>query len=193
MVQSLVYIKDKGACQMQFSSLEFIFRFLPLFFICYIVIPERGRNLVLLFGSLVFYAVGEPVYIFLMIASILINYGAARAIWRNRRREAAAALAEQVGVAAEQEANFVGIRAATTCGDAVYAYSGWLFGYLHLSNAWYSVDPAGASEHYRTLSEPVRADLAANNEYWARWEGPAREAGEKVYTEFLKSDGKSAF
>lgn len=93
----------------------------------------------------------------------------------------------QRGVAAEQEANFVGIRAATTCGDAVYAYSGWLFGYLHLSNAWYSVDPAGASEHYRTLSEPVRADLAANNEYWARWEGPAREAGEKVYTEFLKS------
>lgn len=104
MVQSLVYIKDKGACQMQFSSLEFIFRFLPLFFICYIVIPERGRNLVLLFGSLVFYAVGEPVYIFLMIASILINYGAARAIYRNRRREAAAALAEQVGVAAEQAA-----------------------------------------------------------------------------------------
>ena len=49
------------------------------------------------------------------------------------------------------------------------------------------MDPAGASEHYRTLSEPVRADLAANNEYWARWEGPAREAGEKVYTEFLKS------
>ena len=67
---------------MQFSSLEFIFRFLPLFFLCYFVMPERGRNVVLLFGSLVFYAVGEPVYILLMLASILINYGAARGMSR---------------------------------------------------------------------------------------------------------------
>ena len=65
---------------MQFSTLEFIFRFLPLFFLCYSVMPERGRNFVLLLGSLVFYAVGEPVYIFLMMASILFNYGAARGI-----------------------------------------------------------------------------------------------------------------
>ena len=71
---------------MQFSSLEFIFRFLPLFFLCYFMMPERGRNVVLLLGSLVFYAVGEPVYIFLMIASILFNYGAARGISRCRAK-----------------------------------------------------------------------------------------------------------
>ncbi len=70
---------------MQFSSIEFVFRFLPLFFLCYFVMPGRGRNLVLLLGSLVFYAVGEPLYIFLMIASILINYGAARLIHRLRK------------------------------------------------------------------------------------------------------------
>lgn len=73
---------------MQFSSLEFIFRFMPLFFLCYHVMPERGRNVVLLFGSLVFYAVGEPVYIFLMLASILVNYGAARGILRAAGRQA---------------------------------------------------------------------------------------------------------
>lgn len=73
---------------MQFSSLEFIFRFLPLFFLCYFVMPERGRNLVLLFGSLVFYAVGEPVYIFLMLASIFVNYWAARGIAAVRRKNA---------------------------------------------------------------------------------------------------------
>ena len=38
----------------------------------------------------------------------------------------------QRGVAAEQEANFVAIRASTTCGDAAYEYSGWLMGYLYL-------------------------------------------------------------
>ena len=40
----------------------------------------------LLLGSLVFYAVGEPVYIFLMIASILFNYGAAKGIARCRAK-----------------------------------------------------------------------------------------------------------
>ena len=63
---------------MIFSSLEFVFRFLPLFFLCYFVMPKRGRNIVLFLGSLVFYAIGEPVYILLMLGSILVNYGTAR-------------------------------------------------------------------------------------------------------------------
>ena len=65
---------------MQFSSLEFIFRFLPLFFLCYFVMPERGRNVVLLLGSLVFYAVSGPIYVILMVASIVINFLLARLI-----------------------------------------------------------------------------------------------------------------
>lgn len=65
---------------MLFSSLEFIFRFLPLFFLCYFVMPKSGRNIVLLFGSLVFYAIGEPLYILLIVLSILVNYAAARGI-----------------------------------------------------------------------------------------------------------------
>ena len=72
---------------MQFSSLEFIFRFLPPFFLCYFVMPERGRNLVLLLGSLVFYAVGEPVYILLMLAAIIVNYGCARGIAASREHK----------------------------------------------------------------------------------------------------------
>ena len=65
---------------MLFSSLEFIFRFLPLFLICYFVMPERGRNMVLFLGSLIFYAIGEPVYVLLMLGSIVVNYFAARRI-----------------------------------------------------------------------------------------------------------------
>ena len=92
----------------------------------------------------------------------------------------------QRGVAAEQEANFVAIRASTTCGDAAYEYSGWLMGYLYLSNAWYSADPQAASENYRTLCDAARTDLADNNAYWAKWEGPVKEAGSTVYTGFLR-------
>lgn len=95
--------------------------------------------------------------------------------------------AHQRGVAAEQEANFFGVVASVQSDDPAYRYSGWLFGYLHLSNALYGVDPERAAASYRTLCETARADLAENNAYWAAWEGPAREAGETVYTAFLRS------
>lgn len=59
---------------MVFSSLIFIFRFMPLFFLCYFAMPKQFRNLVLFSGSIIFYAVGEPVYIFLMLFTIFINF-----------------------------------------------------------------------------------------------------------------------
>ena len=60
---------------MVFSSLIFLYAFLPLSMLLYFVVPEiRVKNLVLLMFSLLFYAWGEPVYIFLMLFSILVNY-----------------------------------------------------------------------------------------------------------------------
>lgn len=59
---------------MVFSSLLFLFRFLPVVLLIYYVVPAKLRNLVLLLVSLVFYAWGEPVYVFLMIVSILVSY-----------------------------------------------------------------------------------------------------------------------
>ena len=60
---------------MIFSSLLFIFRFLPAFLTIYLVAPNGYRNLVLFAGSLVFYAWGEPVYISLMLFSAFFDYG----------------------------------------------------------------------------------------------------------------------
>lgn len=59
---------------MVFSSLIFLFRFLPLFLAAYFLAPKRMRNLVLFFGSLIFYAWGEPVYILLMLFSTVSDY-----------------------------------------------------------------------------------------------------------------------
>ncbi|MCL2096138.1 MAG: MBOAT family protein [Oscillospiraceae bacterium] len=60
---------------MLFSSLPFLFAFLPLFFMIYFIVKKRTvRNLVLLIFSLIFYAWGEPVYVFLMLFSILCDY-----------------------------------------------------------------------------------------------------------------------
>ncbi len=62
---------------MVFSSLEFLFLFLPLTLTVYFIIPRKYiafRNLALLLVSLLFYGWGEPLYVFLMVASILLSY-----------------------------------------------------------------------------------------------------------------------
>lgn len=59
---------------MIFSSIFFIFTFLPLVLLVYYLVPFPVKNFVLLLFSLVFYAWGEPVYVLLMIFSILINF-----------------------------------------------------------------------------------------------------------------------
>lgn len=59
---------------MVFSSIIFIFRFMPVFFLGYFLTPKSYRNVILFLGSIIFYAVGEPVYIFLMLFTIWINF-----------------------------------------------------------------------------------------------------------------------
>ena len=59
---------------MVFSSLTFLFAYLPLTLAVYFLVPLKWRNLVLLAVSLFFYGWGEPVYITIMFVSILIDY-----------------------------------------------------------------------------------------------------------------------
>lgn len=59
---------------MIFSSIFFIFAFLPIVLLVYYLVPFRLKNFVLLFFSLIFYAWGEPIYIVLMLFSIVINF-----------------------------------------------------------------------------------------------------------------------
>ena len=70
---------------MLFSSILFLFYFLPITLALYYVIPRKNieaRNLVLLIASLFFYSWGEPVYVVLMIYSAFLNYYSARQIGR---------------------------------------------------------------------------------------------------------------
>ena len=63
---------------MLFSSLGFIFGFLPVFMALYLLVPAKYRNIVLLLGSLVFYGAGEPYFVLLLVFSVLVNYGLSR-------------------------------------------------------------------------------------------------------------------
>ena len=71
---------------MIFSSLLFVFWFIPIFFIIYYLAPMKFKNLVLLVGSMVFYGWGEPKYLILLAVSILVNYLAGILIHRFRGR-----------------------------------------------------------------------------------------------------------
>lgn len=59
---------------MVFSSIMFIFRFLPIMFIIYYLTPKKFKNLSLLILSLVFYSWGEPKYFIIMLLSIGVDY-----------------------------------------------------------------------------------------------------------------------
>ncbi len=59
---------------MVFSSLVFMFAYLPLTLLIYYIVPRKGRNIFLFFINLVFYGWGEPKLVFLMLFNILFNY-----------------------------------------------------------------------------------------------------------------------
>ncbi|WP_201002824.1 MBOAT family O-acyltransferase [Paenibacillus glycanilyticus] len=77
---------------MIFSSLLFLFIFLPAVFLLYWLSPRRGKNLILFLASLAFYAWGEPVYIVIMLISTVTDYSfgllLSRPEWGAKRRKA---------------------------------------------------------------------------------------------------------
>lgn len=75
---------------MVFSSLAFVFCFLPLFFAIYLLSPKSLKNFILFLASLVFYTYGvldSPGYVILMFVSILVNYVLGRFLGKNRDKK----------------------------------------------------------------------------------------------------------
>lgn len=104
---------------------------------------------------------------------------------------AAHELAHQRGFSSEQECNFLAVLAATTCGDPVYAYSGWLSGFIYLGNALYAQDPEGYWAIRETLPAGAARDLADQSAYWAQFaHKTARKVSNRVYDAFLKGYGQ---
>ena len=71
---------------MLFSSIPFLYYFLPAVLLVYFLVPRVLKNTVLLIASLIFYGWGEPKYVFLMIGSILLFYGCGLAIGRAQKQ-----------------------------------------------------------------------------------------------------------
>ena len=80
---------EKDRFPMVFSSLEFIFQFLPIFLLIYFLCPARYKNFCLFAGSMIFYLYGvwdTPLYLALFGASMAVNYFFGCRIARSRAR-----------------------------------------------------------------------------------------------------------
>jgi alginate O-acetyltransferase complex protein AlgI len=69
---------------MVFSSILFMFIYLPVVLTVYYIVPSKWRNIWLFIVNLVFYGWGEPVYIVLMVFSICVNYISGRLVDKHR-------------------------------------------------------------------------------------------------------------
>ncbi len=74
---------------MLFSSIPFLYYFLPAVLLIYFAVPRKFKNTVLLLSSLFFYGWGEPMYLFLMIGSILLFYFCGLLIGKNAEKRKA--------------------------------------------------------------------------------------------------------
>ncbi len=72
---------------MVFSSLTFLYFFLPIVLALYFAVPKKSKNIILFISGFVFYAWGEPFYIIIMIISTIIDYTAGRFIDKFDNRE----------------------------------------------------------------------------------------------------------
>jgi len=72
---------------MLFSSISFLFYFLPIFLIVYFITPKKYRNIPILIFSFLFYFLGEPKYIIVLILSCIINYYLSKLIEKEKNKK----------------------------------------------------------------------------------------------------------
>lgn len=70
---------------MLFTSISFLYYFLPIVIILYFIVPKKFKNFILFLSSIFFYFCGEPIYTFLMIGEIFIAYVGARYLEKHRK------------------------------------------------------------------------------------------------------------
>ena len=71
---------------MLFTSISFLYYFLPIVIILYFIVPKKFKNFILFLSSIFFYFCGEPIYTFLMIGVIFIAYVGARYLEKHRKK-----------------------------------------------------------------------------------------------------------
>lgn len=94
-------------------------------------------------------------------------------------------VAHSYGIAREDEANFLAFYCGILHEDPEMRYASWLMGFTHLNNALYGASAELHAEIYASLDPLAKADLAARNDYWTKFEGPVQEVSSSVNNSYL--------
>lgn len=100
-------------------------------------------------------------------------------------------LSHRLGVAPEDEANFIAFLACTDSSDCNFIYSGYLSAYIYALNQVYARSPEAAQKIIVMQSDKVFFDIQVLNEYLAKYEGPVSDAGEEINNTYLQSMGQA--
>lgn len=95
--------------------------------------------------------------------------------------------AHQRGIAHEDEANFIAFLVCVNSNDPYIRYSGYL-NVLKVAGAAQLTDPAFYKSLFARIGEGPRQDLRARAAFWARYQGAARAAAERVNDSYLKAN-----
>lgn len=96
-----------------------------------------------------------------------------------------------LGIARENEANFVAYLACVNSPDINVKYSGIMLALMNAGNKLYSADSEKYSELYYSYSEDMRKDLANYSDYWKSFEGKVKEVSQKVNDNYLKHNDQT--
>lgn len=94
--------------------------------------------------------------------------------------------AHYLGIAREDEANFVSYLACSYSADPSVQYSGTMLALIHCGNKLYAADKDAYSALYDTYTDGMRRDLKDHNAYWKSFEGPVEEAATNLNDNYLK-------
>lgn len=94
------------------------------------------------------------------------------------------------GFMQEEEANFIAFLACRGSGETQFRYSGNLMGWVYCMNVLYKVDYEAWEEVRSGLAPEVGADLQANREFWAKYDGGVAEVSNRVNDTYLKANGQ---
>lgn len=95
------------------------------------------------------------------------------------------------GFMEEKEANFIGFLACRESGSEEFRYSGNLMGWIYCMNVLYRSDYDAWEEVRGGLSEEAEADLKANREFWAKYDGAVAEVANRINDTYLKANGQT--
>lgn len=95
------------------------------------------------------------------------------------------------GFMQEQEANFIAFLSCSLSDETEFRYSGNLMGWIYCMNVLRRADYAAWEEVRETLSSEAEADLKANHEFWARYDGVVAEVSNQVNDTYLKANGQA--